>query len=66
VGADPDEEEFKGDATLDDLMNKFGKNRNNKDRRRGQDEEEDEEDRSFQRQRQRDAIRRTLRKEADE
>jgi transcriptional accessory protein Tex/SPT6 len=64
VGEDPDED-FKGDATLDDLMNKFGKNRNNKERRRVQDEEadEDEEDRTFQRQRQRDAIRRTLRKQ---
>jgi len=57
---EPMDEEFEGNATLEDLLSKFGSS-NRKDRRRRYDEEtEDEEDRFAQRQRQRDAIRRTL------
>jgi predicted RNA-binding protein with RPS1 domain len=56
-----DEEEFSGNATLEDLVSKFGgKRRKDKDRRRSDtEEEEDEEDFG---QRQRDIIRRTLRR----
>lgn len=60
--SEPDAE-FEGNATLDDLLNKFGgpAGRRDRDRRREVDEEEDDEARFNRRQReQRDAIRRTL------
>jgi predicted RNA-binding protein with RPS1 domain len=64
---DDEEETFEGNATLEDLVSKFGKpnNRKDKDRRRRRDEREeeeeteDEEERAI-RKRQRDAQRRTL------
>ncbi|NJN15756.1 MAG: 30S ribosomal protein S1, partial [Oscillochloris sp.] len=60
------EEEFTGDATLEDLLSKFGGPSSNRKDRRGRDsdndnDEEDEEEYSDrQERRQRDAIRRTL------
>jgi predicted RNA-binding protein with RPS1 domain len=58
------EEDFSGNATLEDLMNKFGGgHRKDKDRRRRTDEEDEEDEDYMQRQRQRDAIRRTLRRD---
>ena len=53
----PEEDDFGGNATLDDLMTKFGGPRRSE-RRRRQDDDDDVEDRSLRRQR--DAIRRTL------
>ncbi|HWQ14703.1 MAG TPA: S1 RNA-binding domain-containing protein [Roseiflexaceae bacterium] len=60
--SDEPDEPFSGDATLEDLVSKFGRSRT--DRKRRQDEEEDEEDR-FSR-RQREAQRRTLQSLSDE
>ncbi len=69
VGDDSDEE-FEGNATLEDLISKFGgAQRKNQSRRRRTEEtpeEEEEDDRVFQRQKQRDAIRRTLRRDDEE
>jgi predicted RNA-binding protein with RPS1 domain len=68
VGDTDDEEEFSGNATLEDLVMKFG-GTYRKDRRRNEydDEEEgDEEDSASHRQRQRDAIRRTLKHDDEE
>jgi predicted RNA-binding protein with RPS1 domain len=62
TAADPDEP-FTGDATLEDLVSKFGRARTN-DRKRRPDEEEDDEDRTARRQR--DAQRRTLQSLGDE
>ncbi|MEN9936345.1 MAG: hypothetical protein RLZZ387_2924 [Chloroflexota bacterium] len=62
TAADPDEP-FTGDATLEDLVSKFGRARN--DRKRRPDEEEgDDEERTARRQR--DAQRRTLQSLGDE
>ncbi|MCU0491496.1 MAG: S1 RNA-binding domain-containing protein [Chloroflexaceae bacterium] len=60
VGGDEPEEQFEGDATLQDLLSKFGgsNRRDRDDRRRDNDDDEDSEDRMARRQR--DAIRRTL------
>lgn len=60
--SDPDEE-FSGNATLEDLLSKFGGNSRRKDRRHRADDDDDEEDR-FSR-RQRDAHRRTLQRVGD-
>ncbi len=66
---DDEEETFEGNATLEDLVSKFGKpnNRKDKDRRRRRDEREEEEEEETEdeeeralRKRQRDAQRRTL------
>lgn len=65
---DETEEEFEGNATLEDLLTKFG-NPNRRDRRRrveDEDEDEDDEERFTNRQRQRDAIRRTLHIDEDD
>ncbi len=61
VGGD-DEEEFEGNATLEDLLSKFGSPgvRRDRDRRRDADDDEDEEDEDRRSRKQRDAIRRTL------
>lgn len=56
TASDPDEE-FEGNATLEDLVTKFGGRR--RDRRRPT-QEEDEDERRSQRHRQRDIVRRTL------
>jgi predicted RNA-binding protein with RPS1 domain len=58
---DDDEEEFEGNATLEDLLSKFGSPgvRRDRDRRRDDDEDE-EEDEDRRSRKQRDAIRRTL------
>lgn len=61
TAADPDEP-FTGDATLEDLVSKYGRVRN--DRKRRADEDEDEEDRTARRQR--DAQRRTLQSLGDD
>lgn len=63
VAADP-EEDFTGNATIEDLMSKFGGQRRNDRRRRQEDGDEDPEDRNSRRQR--DAIRRTLQHMDDE
>jgi transcriptional accessory protein Tex/SPT6 len=65
---DEDDESFSGNATLEDLMNKFGGggHRKDKDRRRRSDEEDEEDEDHTQRQRQRDVIRRTLRRDDSE
>ncbi|MCG8353571.1 MAG: S1 RNA-binding domain-containing protein [Chloroflexales bacterium] len=60
---DENDAEFEGDATLEDLLSKFGgvtSQRRDKDRRRREDDEDDEDDDSRYTRRQRDAIRRTL------
>jgi small subunit ribosomal protein S1 len=62
--ADDSEEEFTGNATLEDLLSKFG-GQNRKDRRFQPEEEEDGGDRQTSR-RQRDAIRRTLQSVGDD
>ncbi len=61
--ADEPEEEFQGDATLEDLLSKFSGGK--RDRRRRQEEEVEDEDDRFSR-RQRDAIRRTLQQMSDD
>ncbi|MFL5801819.1 MAG: S1 RNA-binding domain-containing protein, partial [Roseiflexaceae bacterium] len=58
-----DQEEFKGDATLEDLLSKFSGNKRDR-RRRPEEEEEGEEDRHARRQR--EAIRRTLQHLSDD
>jgi len=65
---DDTDEEFEGNATLEDLLTKFGNpNTNRKDRRRHvEEDDEDDEERYAHRQRQRDAIRRTLQHLDDE
>lgn len=63
VAADP-EEDFTGNATIEDLMSKFGGQRRTDRRRRQDDSDEDPEDRNSRRQR--DAIRRTLQHMDDE
>ncbi len=60
--SDPDEE-FSGNATLEDLLSKFGGNSRRKERRHRSDDDDDEEDR-FSR-RQREAHRRTLQRVGD-
>jgi transcriptional accessory protein Tex/SPT6 len=62
---DGDEEEFSGNATLEDLVMKFGGSYR-KDRRRQDEDEEEDDDESSARQRQRDAIRRTLKHDDEE
>ena len=62
AGAEADEP-FTGDATIEDLLSKYGSNKRDR-RRRDDDEEEDSEDRGSRRQR--DAIRRTLQHMDDE
>jgi predicted RNA-binding protein with RPS1 domain len=60
--ADETDTEFEGDATLEDLLSKFGgttSQRRDKDRRRRDDDEEEDDESRYTR-RQRDAIRRTL------
>lgn len=57
------EEEFKGDATLEDLLSKFGgatSNRRDRRRERVEDDEQEDEIENREGRRQRDAIRRTL------
>jgi transcriptional accessory protein Tex/SPT6 len=56
--AEEPEEEFQGDATLEDLLSKFSTGK--RDRRRRQEEDDDEESGDRYSRRQRDAIRRTL------
>ncbi len=53
----PADDDFGGNATIEDLVSKFGGSRRNE-RRRRQDDDDDAEDRNLRRQR--DAIRRTL------
>lgn len=66
AGSDADEEEFEGNATLEDLVSKFSKGNSRKDRRRRKDDnnEEEEHPRGSRQhmQRQREAQRRTLRR----
>jgi small subunit ribosomal protein S1 len=57
------EDDFSGNATIEDLMSKFGGSRRNE-RRRRQEDDDDMEDRHLRRQR--DAIRRTLQQLDDE
>ena len=57
------DEPFTGDATIEDLLSKYGSNKRDR-RRRDDDDEEDSEDRGTRRQR--DAIRRTLQHMDDE
>jgi predicted RNA-binding protein with RPS1 domain len=65
--SDNDEEEFSGNATLEDLVMKFGGSYRKDRRRQDDDEDEDEEeDSTAHRQRQRDAIRRTLKHDDEE
>jgi len=59
------EEPFKGDATIEDLLSKFG-NSNKRDRKRRQDDDEDSESGDRYSRRQRDAIRRTLQQLSDD
>jgi transcriptional accessory protein Tex/SPT6 len=64
---DGDEEEFSGNATLEDLVMKFGGSYRKDRRRQDDDEDEDDnEDSANHRQRQRDAIRRTLKHDDEE
>lgn len=62
--ADDSEEEFTGNATLEDLLSKFGGSGRGKDRRFQREDDEDGDDR--QSRRQRDAIRRTLQSVGDD
>ena len=62
--ADDSDEPFTGDATLEDLVSKFGRGRTSDRRRRADEPEEDEEDR--QSRRQREAQRRTLQSLSDD
>jgi predicted RNA-binding protein with RPS1 domain len=65
TAGDDSDEPFTGDATLEDLMSKFGgSKRNDRKRRYEDDEEESSEDRGTRRQR--DAIRRTLQQIGDD
>jgi hypothetical protein len=57
------EEEFKGDATLEDLLSKFSGGK--RDRRRRQEENDEDDDDRYTR-RQREAIRRTLQQLSDD
>jgi ribosomal protein S1 len=67
VAGDDTEEEFEGNATLEDLLTKFGGTNSRKDRRRRNDDEEiDEEDRFISRKKQREAIQRTLQRRDDD
>jgi predicted RNA-binding protein with RPS1 domain len=59
----PADDDFSGNATIEDLMSKFGGPRRNE-RRRRQDDDDDAEDRGLRRQR--DAIRRTLQQMDDD
>jgi hypothetical protein len=63
---DGDEEEFSGNATLEDLVMKFGGSYRKDRRRQDEDDDEDDDDESSARQRQRDAIRRTLKHDDEE
>ncbi|MFN8477425.1 MAG: S1 RNA-binding domain-containing protein [Kouleothrix sp.] len=58
------EESFSGDATIEDLLSKFG-NVNKRDRKRRADEDEEDYEERYSR-RQRDAIRRTLQQMSDD
>jgi hypothetical protein len=61
---DPDEQ-FTGDATIEDLLSKYGSTNRRDRRRRGEEEVEEEgEDRGSRRQR--EAIRRTLQQMSDD
>ncbi len=69
VAGDDTEEEFEGNATLEDLLTKFGGTNSRKDRRRRNDNDDDdidEEDRFISRKKQREAIQRTLQRRDDE
>ena len=59
------EEAFNGDATIEDLLSKFGSG-NKRDRKRRQDDDEDSESSDRYSRRQRDAIRRTLQQLSDD
>jgi predicted RNA-binding protein with RPS1 domain len=59
------EEAFNGDATIEDLLSKFG-SANKRDRKRRQDDDEDTESDDRYSRRQRDAIRRTLQQLSDD
>ncbi|NJK81326.1 MAG: 30S ribosomal protein S1, partial [Chloroflexaceae bacterium] len=64
---DDADDDFEGNATLEDLLNKFGGGSRSKGRRQNEEEDEtDEDERTVQQQKQRDAIRRTLRREDDD
>jgi len=63
---DDAEEEFTGNATLEDLLTKFGGAGRGKDRRFQRDDEDDETDEERQTRRQREAIRRTLQSVGDD
>ncbi|MCS6839867.1 MAG: S1 RNA-binding domain-containing protein [Roseiflexus sp.] len=62
--ASADDDDFSGNATLEDLMSKFGGPRRSERRRRQEDDDDDLEDRNLRRQR--EAIRRTLRQLDDD
>lgn len=63
--ADDSEDVFTGDATIEDLLSKYGSSTSKRDRKRRQDDEEElSEDRGSRRQR--DAIRRTLQQLGDD
>ena len=64
--ADEPEEEFQGDATLEDLLSKFSGGKRERRRRQEDDEEEEEESGDRYSRRQRDAIRRTLQQLSDD
>ncbi|MBC8076509.1 MAG: 30S ribosomal protein S1, partial [Chloroflexales bacterium] len=62
-----EEEEFEGNATLEDLLSKFGGAARSKDRRyQNEEEEEGEGSEDRQSRRQREAIRRTLQSVGDD
>jgi predicted RNA-binding protein with RPS1 domain len=64
--SDDSDEEFSGNATLEDLVMKFGGSYRKDRRRNDEDEEDEDEDEGSSRQRQRDAIRRTLKHDDEE
>src|SRR5262249_60734450 len=65
TSSEESEEAFNGDATIEDLLSKFGSS-NKRDRKRRQDDDEDTESADRYSRRQRDAIRRTLEQLSDE
>jgi hypothetical protein len=60
------EEEFEGNATLEDLLTKFGGTNTRRDRRRRVEGDDDEIDRFVSKKKQREAIQRTLQQRGDD
>jgi hypothetical protein len=65
TSTDEPEEAFTGDATIEDLLSKFGGGGKRDRKRRADDHDEETEDDRYNR-RQRDAIRRTLQQMSDD